>query len=400
MDRCKLTFTNENGIFSGATSLKVLSLKFNQIQLFDTGNPFYGAFSLVHLDLSSNNIRYWSSRLFENATELELLDLSENDIPSITQAMLEDFATLSDVNLIGNPLDCDCQLAPLRRYVLDHKDTNDSNLIIRADHCTSPDVWRFQPITSFLLDLDEGNCQENEDGEMIGSGSRVQLGSYANRPYVIAMCVILPLLALVALTFYGLYKSRWLIRLHFFRKRLTKTDLLDMEAAGNDFVYDAFVSYSNEDQGFVAQLVGMLEDVPPHYKLCVYERDFTAGNVLNDCIVQSIATSRKVVMVVSEHFVQSHWCLWELHLAQHSLLEEKRNGLVMVVVGKLKAGQLPPTLRFLMSTRIYLEWDPEPRKQELFWERLRGALAPSSSANGTSRHNSSTQLTIAAGEPK
>jgi toll-like receptor 13 len=94
--------------------------------------------------------------------------------------------------------------------------------------------------------------------------------------------------------------------------------------------------------------------------------------------MQSIATSRKVVLVISENFIQSHWCLWELHLAQHSLLEDKRNGLVLVVVGKLKLNQCPPTLRFLMKTRIYLEWDLDPSKQRVFWERLRDALAPSS----------------------
>ena len=230
------------------------------------------------------------------------------------------------------------------------------------------------------MDLTNTECQ--------GEAAAEAYENDGNNPYIIALCVIAPLMVLAALGGYAFYRSRWLIRLHFFRKRLSKTALVEI-AAGQDYTYDAFVSYSNEDHGFVARLVGMLENTPPHYKLCVYERDFTAGTVLNDCIMQSIATSRKVVLIVSENFVQSHWCLWELHLAQHSLLEEKRNGLILVVIGKLKMGQLPPTLRFLMKTRIYLEWDPDPRKQHLFWERLRGALAPSSL---NSRESSSSQI--------
>ena len=82
------------------------------------------------------------------------------------------------------------------------------------------------------------------------------------------------------------------------------------------------------------------------------------------------------MLIISHHFIHSQWCLWELHLAQHSLLEEKREGLVLIVVGKVKPSDLPPTLRFLMKTRIYLEWNSEPTKQDLFWVRLRNALAP------------------------
>lgn len=377
MDRCKITFTHEEAVFSGAPNLRVLSLRSNEFQEFGVRNPFKDAFSLVSVDLSGNDIRGWNNRLFENASHLEVLDLADNDIPSVTPAMFADFANLSEVNLLGNPLDCDCQLVQLRPYVMDHQDTNESHLMIRADHCTSPDEWRFKPVTTFLMDLRNTACQ----------GEAEELSASSN-PYVIALCVLAPLVAIVALAGYAFYRTRWLIRLHFFRKRLSKTALVEL-AAGQDYTYDAFVSYSNEDHGFVARLVGMLENMPPHYKLCVYERDFTAGTVLNDCIMQSIATSRKVVLIVSEHFVQSHWCLWELHLAQHSLLEDKRNGLVLVVVGKLKPGQLPPTLRFLMKTRIYLEWDPDPRKQHLFWERLRGALAPSSL---NSRESSASQI--------
>jgi len=80
-------------------------------------------------------------------------------------------------------------------------------------------------------------------------------------------------------------------------------------------------------------------------------------------------------MIISQNFISSQWCLWELHLAQHSLLEEKRDGIILIVVEKVKLSDLPPTLRFLMKTRIYLEWDSEPTKQDLFWTRLRSALA-------------------------
>ena len=80
-------------------------------------------------------------------------------------------------------------------------------------------------------------------------------------------------------------------------------------------------------------------------------------------------------MIISQNFISSQWCLWELHLAQHSLIEEKRDGIILIVVEKVKLSDLPPTLRFLMKTRIYLEWETRPTKKDLFWARLRSALA-------------------------
>lgn len=378
MDRCKLSFTDQEAIFAGAPRLIQLSLRENQIVSLGTRNPFLHTTSLVSVDLAKNRIRGWDTPLFTNSPNLDVINLSDNRISHLSLSMMVDIANLSEVDLLGNPIDCDCQLEPLRRYALYHEDTEESNLLIKADYCYSPDKWRFAPVTDFLLNLQPDDCLnilaaiDDAEGDIEG----VILG-----PHVIALYVLIPTLFLTVLVGYAIYRSRWLIRYYMFRKRLSQTNLMsppslaELEGA---FKYDAFVSYSNVDHAFVARLVGMLENAPPNYKLCVYERDFTAGNVLNDCIMQSIATSRKVVLIISENFVQSHWCLWELHLAQHSLLEEKRNGLILVVVGKVKLNQLPPTLRFLMKTRIYLEWDPDPPKQRIFWERLREALAPSS----------------------
>lgn len=382
MDRCKLSFTDQEAIFAGALRLKYLSLRDNQIVSFGSRNPFADATSLVIVDLFKNRIRGWDKQLFASSPNLDVLNLADNQISHVSKAMMADIANLSEVDLVGNPIDCDCNLEPLRRYALYHEDTEESNLLIKADHCSSPDKWRFFPITNFLVRLDPDDCLDNTQASTDDDDDIDDDDSFIAGPHVIALYVLIPTVCLSILAAYAIYRSRWMIRYYMFRKRLSQTNLMSSasmaELEGN-FKYDAFVSYSNVDHAFVARMVGMLENAPPHYKLCVYERDFTAGNVLNDCIMQSIATSRKVVLVVSENFIQSHWCLWELHLAQHSLLEDKRNGLILVVVGKLKLNQLPPTLRFLMKTRIYLEWDLDPSKQRVFWERLRDALAPSAS---------------------
>lgn len=337
MDRCKISFRDHDAIFSGAPNLKIVSLKENRIQSLGSKNPFAEASSLVKVDLSKNTIRGWNSPLFNYSSHLDALVLAENQISSVTPAMMQDIVNLSEVNLFDNPLDCDCQLAPLRPYVLEHEDTEQSDLLILAEHCMSPHKWRFVQLTTYLLSLKDDDCVNDSPGQIAPS----RRFSKENQSFMIALYVLIPLVILGGIATYVIYRSRWLIRYHMFRKRLSQSNLmssLPSSASVNGFKYDAFVSYSNVDHAFVARLVTMLENWPPHFKLCVYERDFTAGNVLNDCIMESIATSRKVVLVISENFVQSHWCLWELHLAQHSLLEDKRSGLILVVVGTLLIG--------------------------------------------------------------
>lgn len=67
-----------------------------------------------------------------------------------------------------------------------------------------------------------------------------------------------------------------------------------------------------------------------------------------------------------------------MHLAQHRCIfgGDGCSGLVMVKLGEVASTHMTPTLRYLLRTRIYLQWDPDHRKQRLFWEKLRAALAP------------------------
>ena len=104
------------------------------------------------------------------------------------------------------------------------------------------------------------------------------------------------------------YRLRWFIRYYFFRKQLKQSGIREISMETGDFQYDAFISYSTEDQAFVVELVDNLENQSPHYKLCVYERDFTAGTVINECIMQSIAKSRKVstLTLVNVNIFHSH----------------------------------------------------------------------------------------------
>lgn len=126
--------------------------------------------------------------------------------------------------------------------------------------------------------------------------------------------------------------------------------------------------------------------------------------------------SRTLLLVMSESFLLSHWCQFEMHLAQHRLLETRREQLILVLLEDIPKVKRSKTLQYLMKTKTYIIWpqqstvaeseqdtevkekskkeqskkkarsrkqnkekDPQSLVEErkLFWKRLRNAISES-----------------------
>lgn len=82
----------------------------------------------------------------------------------------------------------------------------------------------------------------------------------------------------------------------------------------------------------------------------------------------------QVVVVLSPAFVDSSWCMFELQLASHKILDEGRDKLILVLLEALPIARQPKKLRFLLKSRTYLAWHSDPDGQRLFWVRLQRAV--------------------------
>lgn len=83
--------------------------------------------------------------------------------------------------------------------------------------------------------------------------------------------------------------------------------------------FDLFVSYSDKDREFVLDhLIPNLEK-RSEITICLHERDFQVGLSILENIIQCMDQSRCLLLVVSESFLKSNWCSFEMHLAQHRL---------------------------------------------------------------------------------
>ncbi|KAF4529218.1 hypothetical protein B566_EDAN017535 [Ephemera danica] len=137
--------------------------------------------------------------------------------------------------------------------------------------------------------------------------------------------------------------------------------------------FDAFVSYCAGNRSWVMdKLLPNLEPPLGQYSLCFHERDFQLGKFIMDNIVENIEKSRRVIFVLSNNFLESEWCKWELRMATHRIFESKNDFLILLTLEELKQNLVPLSLRVLLATRTYLEWNQN--RPEVFWLRLRQAL--------------------------
>uniref|UniRef100_A0A8D0RLI5 TIR domain-containing protein n=1 Tax=Sus scrofa TaxID=9823 RepID=A0A8D0RLI5_PIG len=88
--------------------------------------------------------------------------------------------------------------------------------------------------------------------------------------------------------------------------------------------FHLFVSYSSVDAAWTHGLIGRLEADHAGLRVCLHERDFMPGRNVLENMADCIQRSQKVLLVLSQDFVQSRWCLLEADLSLFgSCLERK-----------------------------------------------------------------------------
>lgn len=138
----------------------------------------------------------------------------------------------------------------------------------------------------------------------------------------------------------------------------------------DDKIFDAFVSYSSDDRDIALELIEEMENKPPHYRLCIHERDWIPGNLITDSIVHSVQNSKRTILVISKHFLKSIWFHVEFHVAYYQMLEDKTDRIIVIVKGELPStDSFDKELKHLLSTKTYVLWG-----EKWFWEKLRYSM--------------------------
>lgn len=121
--------------FCRLRNLRILQLRNNNINML-TATTFRGLDSIELLDLSSNHLSNWYTRVFEHNPRLELLRLHDNNINLITTEMFRDFQQLKFLSIGNNDFICNCNL----RSFMDVAVRNSRQVNCTVTEVTGPDI--------------------------------------------------------------------------------------------------------------------------------------------------------------------------------------------------------------------------------------------------------------------
>ena len=271
------------------------------------------------------------------------------------------------MDLSGNPFACDCNLLWFRNKLksssktIEQRDFNRSTWIpanylssLQLYQCYSPAERVGLQISHFNLTDDE--CKQKE----------------LKSELLTVLSSSLSIVAVVFISTLAAYKGRWHIRYWIYLLRYKRKEYIQLEDV--DFVYDAFVIYTDEDRDFVHNtLLHRLED-EEQLRLCVHFRDFEPGKIISDNIAECLCKSRMAIVILSRYFCESRWCMFELMIAQDRWLNHESDALLIVMLEEIQSEHMSRDLRALISTTTYAMWTDDNQGQRLFWDKILHAL--------------------------
>ncbi|KAM8871106.1 toll-like receptor 18 isoform 2-T2 [Spinachia spinachia] len=335
------------------TTLQYLDLSYCELDQLDMGY-FEKATNLKELLLSGNKIKFIPTMW--NSASLQTLALDGNSFGLISKASFQDMPQLSQLKAGNNPYHCTCEL---HSFVQDTMDKAKVNLTDWPWNyrCYHPEALRNTVISKFLP-------------------SRVACDI---RLVVIISVTTTAGVILTLMLICYIFDLPWYTKATYQILRAKYRAHKEKAAGeGGTFTYHAFVSYSHSDADWVRnQLLPCLESNGNSYRLCIHERDFMPGKWIIDNIIDNIESSRKVIFVLSRHFVNSEWCNYELYFAQQRAVGKTFNDVILVVKEPMDPNSLPSKylkLKKMLLTKTYLEWPQQVNHQAFFWTQLKGVL--------------------------
>ncbi|KAM9662709.1 toll-like receptor 2 type-2 isoform 2-T5 [Morphnus guianensis] len=325
-------------------TLEVLDVSANNLKEFGLQLPF-----LKELYLAKNQLKALPGAA--PVPNLVAMSIRRNKLNSFSREEFESFRKMELLDASGNNFICSCEFLSFI-----HHEAGIAQVLVGWPEkyvCDSPLAVRGTEVGAVHLSLME-----------------------CHRSLVVSsICVLLFLVILILVAVGYKYHAVWYLRMTWAwlqAKRKPK------RAPLKDICYDAFVSYSENDSDWVENImVRELEQACPPFRLCLHMRDFVPGKWIVDNIIDSIEKSHKTLFVLSEHFVQSEWCKYELDFSHFRLFDENNDAAILVLLEPIQSKAIPKRfckLRKIMNTKTYLEWPLEEEQQEMFWFNLKIAL--------------------------
>ncbi|XP_045203810.2 toll-like receptor 4 [Mercenaria mercenaria] len=363
-------------IFPKIPNLKVLNVSRNYL-----GYPLYDGDAIIGhlknfrtLDLSDNKIIHLMPNIFNNLTKLENLYLSQNKISNITFE-LSYLKNLSYLDLEVNSLE---SINLAARDALDKLPNIKINIARNNLKCVCENIEFFLWVKKHkdkFAKIEETNCKfKNSTSVSLATLNydqlRLECSSYLTLILIASLSVLFFIIILICAL---VYRFRWNLRYLYY---MTKMKLFADYQRMNDTEYekDVFVSYADEDRGFVIQQVKRELEEKGEISLLIHDRDFRPGEYVVDNILRAITSTRRTLIILTKDFVRSKWCMYELNMARMEAADTGRNVLCVILKEDIPLKHLPIEIIDVLQKKTYLEYPTIEDNLQGFWDRLRVTL--------------------------
>lgn len=326
------------------TTLEILDVSSNALSTFVVRLPW-----LKELYIAKNKLMRLPSAA--DLPYLISLTISTNSFNGFSEEELEPFANLRALDARDNNYRCSCSFLS---FIHNHKSVSGMLTGWPKDYvCDSPSSVRGIQVEDAHLPV-----------------------IWCHQTLIVSLiCSVVLLVVIIIVVLCYKYHAVWYAKMIWV---WLKAKRQPRRVPQEDICYDAFVSYSERDSEWVENIMGHeLENANPTLKLCLHKRDFVPGKWIIDNIIDSMEKSRKTLFVLSEYFVQSEWCKYELEFSHFRLIDENNDTVILILLEPIEKETIPKRfckLRKIMNTKTYLEWPVEESLQHIFWFNLRAAL--------------------------
>ena len=342
--------------------LQVLNISHSKIYYIPAQFKYWWIYfpKLEYLDMSYNRIQDINFNTVETINHQVprlTFDFTSNNISRLSVSILERIIHIKNVfiKLANNPFNCTC--------------TDEMKDIMKYIHETDWKSEKYQRY-EYLKDL-ECYFPENVRGRRLKDLTARDIRcEFELMPITVSLCVLSSVLLVFIIV---MLKYRREIRILFFTRFNFILPCQPLPIS-DDRDFDAFVSYSSDDQEWVHDMFDISKHKRlEHLKFCMHHKDFVPGKTIFENILKCVENSKHTIIILSRNFLDSHFCMWEFQEAfQHSILERKRH-LILLLLEDIPEEELPNDLKRCMKTFTYIRKD-----DNIFIDRLLYSLTYSS----------------------
>ncbi|CAC5379929.1 unnamed protein product [Mytilus coruscus] len=296
------------------------------------GEIFQNLRDVVYINLSKNRITNIPNLLFQKQLNLERLDLSENMIEEIN-FKLSHIKKLTSLNLRNN------RISTLSQYAMNELDSiakinknltidlAENNLVCNCDSQTFVEWIIYTP--TILHHREEYECKTSQNTiSLLRNPSEVyetiQKECMSYEGLIIGLTT--GILIFIFILCGGIvYRYRWKLRYLYYMVKVKWHDP-ESKSVNKDerlYMYDAFVSYANEDHTFVHNTLLHKLEKNGGVQLCLHRRNFLPGNDIATNITSAIHNSRKTIVIMSSNYLASYWCMFEYNMSKMESIYER-----------------------------------------------------------------------------